>query len=656
MTFGPAYGTRDSGALEIATRSDNNNPAVFTDFNALAAYTLTAEGTADAAAINVGNIDFAEEVFAVGSLDPSNNVTGISAAYARVNGVWVSVATNILGAAGAAGTNGSDGLDGNTFDFKSTAERDTFFTANPTILENNLSISVTEEDNTVAIQVWRGGPLTSYVTDTHAKFWTPASVRSGTASFELGNVHTISSGGENIFFTNEDSDMSYFPAWQGVGDHRTLAGRTVINRPTGRRYGDLVNVEPNGALQINGSVAYDNTLVDISQDTAIFGVSFVLAETYSGDLKLEASTGSVGVVFNFTQAVVGVAGTTVNMWFQYPVEGHAGSSVNVRVIKDNAEPIMVRPGSTIPTVPYRQQHLRTFADAGLLFQDEYTPPQADWNETDTKSLAYIENKPTIPPVRTDLQIRNLTMENLTVTGFGSGTHNSATGKYTINIGNLPDVILPIPSISSFTTDIDRTIDISDNLNRPIEISYNVHNYSQITSIDLITSSGDDITLTAPIRDGVHNTTVTLANIVTSSPGDITFRIRISYNDGTNTVTTDSNVVTVSVVASNGFYWTTSTVSDLSGISSTSMTRVDKFSTTSSYNISTDIAANEYLWLFLDDNTSLSNIEDLITSENVLTSFTETDSDETSDAITGRSYRLSNILSGLTVGVRLKVDL
>ncbi len=32
-------------------------------------------------------------------------------------------------------------------------------------------------------------------------------------SFFLGDIHKISSGGENIFFTNLDSDVDYFPMW-----------------------------------------------------------------------------------------------------------------------------------------------------------------------------------------------------------------------------------------------------------------------------------------------------------------------------------------------------------------------------------------------------------------------------------------------------------
>lgn len=103
----PSRGTGGGGgALIVATRSDNNNPAVFADIAARDTYTATPEGTADAARINVSDASQAREVFAVGTLDGSNQVTGITAAFARVNGAWVSVATNLVG------TPGQDGAPG----------------------------------------------------------------------------------------------------------------------------------------------------------------------------------------------------------------------------------------------------------------------------------------------------------------------------------------------------------------------------------------------------------------------------------------------------------------------------------------------------------------------------------------------------------------
>lgn len=99
-----------AGSLIIATRSDNGNPAVFTDIAARDAYTATADGTADAARINVTDANQAQEAFAVGTLNGSNQVTSITAAFIRLNGIWVAVATNLVGTPGTPGAPGQDGV------------------------------------------------------------------------------------------------------------------------------------------------------------------------------------------------------------------------------------------------------------------------------------------------------------------------------------------------------------------------------------------------------------------------------------------------------------------------------------------------------------------------------------------------------------------
>ena len=101
----PQPGGRGS-LLTVAIRSDNSNPAVFSNFAALETYTGTSSGTQDAARIRVNNADDAREVFAVGTLNTENQVTAITAAYIRVRGTpdeWVAVATNLVGSPGTDG-------------------------------------------------------------------------------------------------------------------------------------------------------------------------------------------------------------------------------------------------------------------------------------------------------------------------------------------------------------------------------------------------------------------------------------------------------------------------------------------------------------------------------------------------------------------------
>ena len=239
------------GALIVATRSDNNNPAVFTNFAALETYTATSDGTTDANRINVTDADDAREVFAVGTLDGSNNVTGITAAYIRLNGAWVSVATNLVG---TPGTDGDPGLDGSTFEFVNATERDAFFQARPDLLKTGLPIVLSIDSSTVMNQIWNGATApSSYTPLTDARLWEDASIRTSTSSFELGGIHSMSSGGENVFFVNQNSDVSYAPPWQSLGNHTDPAGRIVDARPVARDYGTLTTSDQTDPVATSGA-------------------------------------------------------------------------------------------------------------------------------------------------------------------------------------------------------------------------------------------------------------------------------------------------------------------------------------------------------------------------------------------------------------------
>lgn len=189
--FPPAFGM--GGALIVATRSDNNNPAVFADFAALETYTATSDGTADANRINVSSADRAREVFAVGTLTGSQVAT-ITAAYIRVNGEWIAVATNLVG---------SPGVAGGIMSFKSVAARDTFFgnaSNRSMFLEAGLPIQVNSGQGTVFNQIWRGTDNPpSY--SANSPLWQTASVETPAGSLVLGPDARFSAFGEELALT-----------------------------------------------------------------------------------------------------------------------------------------------------------------------------------------------------------------------------------------------------------------------------------------------------------------------------------------------------------------------------------------------------------------------------------------------------------------------
>ena len=357
-------------ALVVATRSDNGDPAVFADFATLETYAATTSGTNDANSINVSDANDAMEVFGVGTIS-SGQVTSLTAAYIRLNNAWVAVATNLVGSPGQDGQDGQDGLDGNTFEFHSIAARDTFFTNNPDMLVHDMPIMVTVEARTVSNQVWEGATApASYTAATDAVLWMDASVRVGTSSFDLGEIHTISSGGENVFFTNNDSGINYFPPWQYVGDHRTEAGRTVLNRPTARVYGDLLTEEITGPAATGGAVDF-NTTVTLTRDESIFGIRVIAGETYTGQVEFRITAmNTAALSFTFFDDLVKAPGDDIIFWFPYPAEGLSGREVMIEMVRPDGTHLQVRPLASDVDTPFFEIRFRQFTDTGLAFLRE----------------------------------------------------------------------------------------------------------------------------------------------------------------------------------------------------------------------------------------------------------------------------------------------
>lgn len=375
MPFGPAYGgAAGAGSLIVATRSDNSNPAVFADFAALETYTATQDGTTDANRINVSDADFAQEVFAVGTLSAGNDVTAITAAYIRLNNDWVAVATNLVGTPGQDGADGTDGLD---VQFESITARDTYFTSNPSDLITGMPIFVHDDtadgQNVVLQQVWQGADRpSSYNPATDAVFFQAATVRADTSSFELGDVHKITSGGENVYFENQDSDTNYFPPWQSVGDHRTPAGRTVQNRPTARTYQDLRMEEFGGAVAASGAVDYDVDFT-LPSNESVHGVRVVAAEAYTGEINYRVDRVRVGGninVYNHTEAVTTTVGGELELWFDVPLDGRVGTETRIRLEKPDGSLLSVRPTAADDTEAWTEVRLRGFNDDGLAYENE----------------------------------------------------------------------------------------------------------------------------------------------------------------------------------------------------------------------------------------------------------------------------------------------
>lgn len=379
---------------------------------------------------------------------------------------------------GVQGEPGQNGTDGTALEFASRAERDTFFSNRPDLLRHNLPINVFEDGNTVTIELWTGATSPStYNPATDAVLFIPASVRTSTGSLELGGVHTVSSGGENVFFSNNDSDVVYFPPWQSVGNHSDPNERVVNNRPSARQYGDLTFEETGGPVRSSGAVPY-SVDVTLTRNESVFGIKIVAAETYQGVAEYRITRIPEEVVVYQARGEVDVTiDEEFELWFNYPVESVTGTSFRAEILKENGALGMVRP-TQADDDPYVEIRYRSFTDVGMAFQSE--TGQADWSETDTESPSFIANKPTIPTPRTDEEIRDVVGATL-VGGNGiSIAVDDANNTITISAGGGPP-------LTGNTVYIDVT---DDNLAASVDTSTAVSSNSLNPTVNLETFTGN----------------------------------------------------------------------------------------------------------------------------------------------------------------------
>ena len=78
-------------------------------------------------------------------------------------------------------------------------------------------------------------------------------------SLFLGEQHKMSSGSENIFFTNLSSDINFFPMWGGLKDQSVTAnqGASGFIPPSGHVFSDMFSLPLGGNPDPTTSIGYD---------------------------------------------------------------------------------------------------------------------------------------------------------------------------------------------------------------------------------------------------------------------------------------------------------------------------------------------------------------------------------------------------------------
>jgi len=225
-------------------------------------------------------------------------------------------------------------------------------------------------------------------------------------SLYLGEQHKMSSGSENIYFTNLTSDINFFPMWGGLKDQSITANRdsTGFIPPSGRVYSDMFSLPLGGVPDPLTSVGYaGNNYFGIN--ISGLGITTVAAEEVGPDVRLEYRITIAGRQVYMQElprsAARSSAGATIypndtiEWFFDHPVDVRAGTTLFAEIHKvRNSDGVdlgifQVRQGDTVDpnTGLYRYQatvHNRLFEDKDLELISPYLKYKAmDFSVDDT---------------------------------------------------------------------------------------------------------------------------------------------------------------------------------------------------------------------------------------------------------------------------------
>jgi len=197
-------------------------------------------------------------------------------------------------------------------------------------------------------------------------------------SLFLGEQHKMSSGAENIFFTNLGNSTNFYPMWGGLKD-QSLAinqGADGFIPPSGRVYSDMFNLPLGGNTTLN-SIGYSGGNY-FGVNIAGLGITTTAGENVEVGISLVYKL-SVNDREVYKQILPTTekrfAGDMIEWFFDHPVEIHAGTTIFAEIRKVDRDNdidygvFQVREGDQIQADGnYRYQavvHNRLFEDKDL---------------------------------------------------------------------------------------------------------------------------------------------------------------------------------------------------------------------------------------------------------------------------------------------------
>ena len=159
-------------------------------------------------------------------------------------------------------------------------------------------------------------------------------------SLYLGDQHKMSSGSENIYFTNLTKEVNWYPAWGGIKDQSLTANQNMsgVYNPTGRVFGAYGTLALGGNPVAGTSIAYDGDNY-FPANISGMGITTVVAETVASNviLRYELSVDGTPVYQQFLEHS-GLAIDQPLTWsFDHPLDINAGSTNHASITKVAAD-------------------------------------------------------------------------------------------------------------------------------------------------------------------------------------------------------------------------------------------------------------------------------------------------------------------------------
>ncbi len=411
-------------------------------------------------------------------------------------------------------------------------------------------------------------------------------------SLFLGEQHKMSSGSENIFFTNLSSDINFFPMWGGLKDQSIVAnqGASGFIPPSGRVYTDMFSLPLRGNPDPLTAVPYEGFNYFGINITGL-GVTTTAAEEIDETIRLEYRIKINGKnvykqVLPRNAARSSAAshiypGDVIEWFFDHPVDVRAGTNLYAEIhkvrISDDVDlgSLLVRQGDVANedgSFQYQATvHNRLFEDKDIELISPYLKYKAmDFGLDSTGSTILLRDLSlgadsllvphavnTLEAIAngTEIQIKvkggakviveSLPVNAVSINGsFVNSVLNQAVVQLNAIFTNTAGFASDDTFVDSFTlSGNDLTLGLNDGVSYTVDVTtLGVDENNFVASGTL---SGSDLILT---MDDATTVTVDASSLAVDSDTTITFGTLV---DNTLTLTaSDSSTVTIDVTSLN----------------------------------------------------------------------------------------------------------